>query len=206
MVLPLRHPIVAAMQIATASMVSGGRLIAGVGSGWLREEFDALGVPFSRRAARMEEAVAVMRLLWSGRSVAHDGEFYRFDELRLALQVEHEIPIWGGGASTTALRRAAVLFDGWASPILTLAQTRRVVAELTTLRTQSPRAERPFGLCVAVKDAYTFDHYAELAALGVDYLVTVPWMFYGAGYDSSLEEKCEGIRRFGRETIALMDD
>ena len=124
--------------------------------------------------------------------------------VRLCLWPPSPIRLWGGGTSRAALRRAATTLDGWVSEIQTLAELREIAPTLAKLRESSPRAQLPFGICAAVKDAFAAEHFLELEALGVDYVVTVPWMFYGTDYEGSLEEKCEGIRRFGRETIAAL--
>jgi probable F420-dependent oxidoreductase len=202
LVLPLRHPVVAAKQIATAAAFANGRLVVGVGCGWMREEFDALGVPFARRGSRLEETVSVMRELWAGGMVEHRGEHHRFDALQMSPAPARPIPLWGGGTSRRALERAATLLDGWVSEIQTLAEVREILPTLREMRSRSKRAGLSFGTCVAVRDAYAPEHYQELESLGVNYVVTVPWMFYGGDYDSSLEEKCDGIRRFASETVA----
>ncbi len=200
-VLTLRHPVVAAKQVATASVFSGGRLTLGVGAGWMREEFALLGQPFAGRGRRLEEAVEVMRKLWAGGMIEHHGEFYDFAPLEMSPVPDEPVPIWGGGTSDAALRRAATRFDGWASEIQTRAEIREITAKLRAWRQDSLLAGEPFGICAAVKDAYTPEHYAEMAELGVSQLITVPWLFYGTTGDD-LEAKLDGIRRFGDEVIA----
>ena len=199
--LGLRHPVVAAKQVATASVFAAGRLVLGVGAGWMREEFELLGQPFSQRGRRLEESVAVMRKLWAGGMVEHHGEFYDFAPIQMSPLPARPVPIWGGGTSDAALRRAATRFDGWASEIQTRAEIRAITARLRAWRGDSPLAEEPFGICAAVKDAFSPDHFVELAELGVTRLITVPWLFYGVT-DDDLDRKLEGIRRFGEEVIA----
>lgn len=201
--LTLRHPVVAAKQVATAAVLSGGRLTLGVGAGWMREEFELLGEPFAHRGRRLEEAVEVMRALWRGGMVEHHGAFYDFAPLQISPVPQEPVPIWGGGTSDTALRRAATRFDGWVSEIQTREEIREISARLRAWRAESPRASRPFGICAAVKDAFTPDQYRELEDLGVTHLVTVPWLFYGIT-DDDLAKKCDGIERFGAEVIAKL--
>jgi alkanesulfonate monooxygenase SsuD/methylene tetrahydromethanopterin reductase-like flavin-dependent oxidoreductase (luciferase family) len=133
--------------------------------------------------------------------VEHHGEFYDFAPLQLSPVPDAPVPIWGGGSSEPALRRAATRFDGWASEIQTRAELAEIASRLRAWRDDSPRAGRPFGICAAAKDAFEPEHYAELAELGVTQLITVPWLFYGASGDE-LGPKLEGIQRFGEEVIA----
>src|SRR5918993_2351302 len=115
-VLPLRHPLHAARAVMSAHRLSGGRLLLGVGVGWMREEFDALDQPFDGRGGRTEEAVAVMRRLWTGAPVRHDGRWYAFPELTVAPGTEAAVPVLIGGASRRAIDRAARIGDGWYGP------------------------------------------------------------------------------------------
>jgi probable F420-dependent oxidoreductase len=202
-VLPLRHPVLAAKTIATAATLSGGRLTVGVGAGWMREEFDLVGQPFDRRGARMAEAIEVMRTLWRGGMVEHHGDHYDFDAVQMSPAPPGPIPIYGGGVSNVALGRAATLCDGWASEIQNSDEMAGIASRLRTLRADSDRAGRPFGMAVALRDVFDIDGYARAADLGVTELITVPWVFYGADA-SSCAEKCDGVRRFGDEVIAKL--
>lgn len=200
-VLPLRHPVVAAKQIATAAVFSGDRVVLGVGAGWMREEFDLVGLPFARRGARLQESVDVMRKLWAGGMVGHKGEFFEFDPVQISPVPRAPVPIWGGGTSEVALRRAATRLDGWASEIQTRDEVREIATRLHAWRSESPLAGASFEICVALKDGFLLEHYREAASWGVTHCITVPWLLYGSpGKD--VEEKCEKIARFGREVIA----
>lgn len=200
-VLPLRHPVLAAKTIATASVMSQGRLTLGVGAGWMREEFDLLGQPFAGRGRRLDESLEVMRTLWRGGMVEHHGEFFDFDPMQMSPVPPAPIPIYAGGVSNAALRRAATLCDGWASEIQTTSEIEEISERLRILRAGSERAGEPFGMCVASRDAHDLAGYLRMEELGVTELITVPWLFYGADEDSC-REKCDGIRRFGDEIIA----
>ena len=112
LVLPLRHPVLAARQLADVQALSGGRLAVGVGVGWMREEFDALGTAFDRRGAITDEAIAVLRHLWGGSGQPFTGHHFRLAPLGFAPRPE-PIPLVVGGNSDAALRRAARLGDGW---------------------------------------------------------------------------------------------
>ena len=114
LILPQRNPVVLAKEVATLDQLSQGRVILGIGVGWLEEEFAALGVPFAERGARTDEHVEVLRALWSGAGVDFDG---RFTHLRAANSFPHPaqpaVPIVVGGHSRAAARRAGRLGDGF---------------------------------------------------------------------------------------------
>jgi probable F420-dependent oxidoreductase len=114
LVLPLRHPVVFAKQAASIDVASGGRLNLGVGAGWLREEFDALGVPFEDRGRRLVEWMEIARDCWTGTPAARSSERYTLPEGVLCLPTPaHPIPFLMGGHSPAALRRAGRLAAGW---------------------------------------------------------------------------------------------
>ena len=114
LVLPQHNPVVAAKQVATLDAMSGGRILLGIGVGWLKEEFDAIGASFGDRAARTDEYVAAMRALWSEERPAFSGEFVRFDGAYCRPQpARGTVPIHVGGHSKAAARRAGRLGDGF---------------------------------------------------------------------------------------------
>jgi probable F420-dependent oxidoreductase len=142
MILPYRNPVATAKTLATIDVLSRGRVTVGVGVGWLREEFEALGAAdFDRRGAVSDEYLRIFKALWTESPVSFAGEFYRFDDVRCLpepVQKPHP-PIWIGGHSKAALRRVARLGDGWhpvgANPAvpLTPADLRRDLDELYRL-------------------------------------------------------------------------
>lgn len=113
-ILPQRNPVVQAKECATIDVLSGGRLTLGVGIGWLREEFEAIGVPFSERVERTEEAVEAMRALWSD-DETFSGRFWGFERARSYPKPVQEpgIPVVVGGHTKAAARRAGRLGDGF---------------------------------------------------------------------------------------------
>lgn len=201
--LPLRHPVVAAKQIATAEIFSGSRLTLGIGVGWMREEFDLLGQPFSGRGRRMVEAVEVLRKLWAGGMVEHRGEFFEIPRLQVSPTPKAPVPLWGGGISEIALSRAATLFDGWLSEVQYAEELPGLIATLGRLRADSPRAGEPFSINASVRDAHRLDDFRRLRDLGVTHLNVVPWLLQGMTRDDVVA-KCDGIRRFGDEIISKL--
>jgi probable F420-dependent oxidoreductase len=120
-VLPLRNPFVVAKAAGTAQTLAAGRIMMGVGIGWMREEFNAVGEKFDKRGARTDEMLAVMRKLWTGEPVEHAGEWYRFAKLQMSPGLATPLPIVMGGAGELAIKRAARVGDGWYGPPCDLA-------------------------------------------------------------------------------------
>ncbi|MAT36847.1 MAG: LLM class F420-dependent oxidoreductase [Actinomycetota bacterium] len=113
-ILPERNPLVLAKQVGTLDSFSGGRVELGIGVGWLKEEFEALGIPWERRGPRTDEYVAVMRELWSGNEVSFDGEFVSFDKVSSNPKpLNGSVPITIGGHSDAAAKRAGRIGDGF---------------------------------------------------------------------------------------------
>ncbi len=105
MILPQRNPLVLAKEVATLDYLSGGRIELGIGVGWLKEEFDALGIPFERRGKRADEYVAAMRALWASDGASFAGEFVNFDKVNCNPKpVARSVPIVVGGHSEAAAR------------------------------------------------------------------------------------------------------
>jgi probable F420-dependent oxidoreductase len=114
MIAAYRSPIVLGKALATIENFAPGRLVMGLGPGWMREEFDALGIPFERRGARFTEYLKALRAIWSGEACAFEGEFYRWEEAGFLPAPTAPIPLIVGGHSDGALKRAARHGDGWA--------------------------------------------------------------------------------------------
>jgi probable F420-dependent oxidoreductase len=109
-----RHPVVLAKVIATIENFAPGRIVLGVGGGWMREEFEAVGVAYERRGSRLEEYVKALRTIWSGEPCSFEGDFYSWQEGGFLPAPTQPIPLIFGGHSEVALRRAARVGDGWA--------------------------------------------------------------------------------------------
>ena len=114
LILPQHSPVVCAAQVATLDYMSGGRALLGIGVGWLKEEFDAIGAPFERRGIRTDEYVAAMRALWANDCASFEGEFVQFkDTYCLPRPINGSVPIIVGGDTDYAARRAGRLGDGY---------------------------------------------------------------------------------------------
>ena len=171
----LRHPFVTARAVATLDIVSGGRVELGIGASWLKEEWDAAGLDFATRGGRVDEALDVCRRLWTEPEIEHKGEHFAFAPVAFEPKPVQAggPPISVGGDSKPALRRAALLGDGWIpmnTPVGGLAAAR---AEIDALRSEAGR-EGEFTVTVMGAPASRDDIEAYERA-GVDRLVVFPW-------------------------------
>ncbi len=132
-ILPQRQTVLAAKQAAEVDLLTGGKFRLGVGIGWNRVEYEALGQDFSTRGKRLEEQITLLRRLWTEQAVTFSGTFDRITGAGLApMPVQRPIPVWVGAQSPRAYRRAGRLADGWfpqMAPGPQLDQARRIVAE-----------------------------------------------------------------------------
>lgn len=174
LLLPEHNPVIVAKQAASLDKLSGGRLTLGVGIGWSREEFDALGVPFERRAARTTEYVEAMRTLWREDVASYHGEFVEFKDIRVNPKPRgRRIPVVLGGNGDAALRRVAVWGDGWYG--FNLADVEEAAARASMLRALCRAAGRDPGdlrLAVSLRDPQPGD-VSRLADAGVEEMVLV---------------------------------
>lgn len=136
LVMPLRHPVHLAKELATLDLLSGGRLLLGAGVGWLEGEFEALGVPPKERGARTDESIEILRKCWSEEVIDYDGVTIatKMRGIRTRPQPGRRIPIWIGGISAAARRRAVRLGDGWHGIGVPAAELAPMVAELRARR------------------------------------------------------------------------
>jgi len=201
-VLPARNPFVVAKAVGTAAHLSGGRVLFGVGAGWMREEFTQLEQSFERRGARMEEQVEVLRTLWRGGMVEHHGEFYDFDRLEMSPAPPGPVPILIGGHTEAALRRAARIGDGWMGVYYGLDELKAMAARIAGYRAEYGTTDRPFDVQAAVVDRLpTPDVCAELEEAGVTTLITSAWMMEGLQF-ASRDDNVRALERFGDRYIA----
>jgi probable F420-dependent oxidoreductase len=191
LILPQRNPVVLAKEVATLDRLSNGRVTLGIGVGWLREEFDALGVPFSERAARTDEHVEVMRAVWSGASVDYDGAFTTLRGANVFPQpVQASVPIVVGGHSEAAARRAGRLGDGFfpgKGDWPTLERAMRAAA--------AEAGRDPDAIEITRGGALDRDSVQRIADEGTDRFTIPPLAFDPAGLR-------DGLSRFADEVIA----
>ncbi len=199
--LAIRTPLLVAKTVGCAAVLSGNRVALGVGLGWIPEEFRWCGVDYATRGKRADEAIEIIRLVLGGGMVEYHGEHYDFDRLQMSPAPTARVPIYVGGLSKPALRRAARLGDGWISVMNSEAEIRGFVAELQRLRTEYGRDRDPFEIKVGCTDVFDPDGFRRLADAGITDVITMPWLFYG-GDSTKLDEMRDGIRRFADGVIS----
>ncbi len=149
-VAPARDLITVAKQVATAAVLSSGRVTFGVGVGWCREEFEATGQDFTTRGKRLDDMIPALRALWSEGWVEYHGAHYDIASMRMEPTPPSPIPIIGGGHSEAAFRRVATLCDGWvAAGAYTPDQARHYLTELNAARDKVGRRE-PFDIYLSL--------------------------------------------------------
>lgn len=176
LVLPHHNPVLLAKALASLDVVSGGRLIAGFGGGYVEQEFRALGIDFHRRGAITDDSLAAIRTLWTDAAPAYEGRFARFEGIRFEpkpVQRPHP-PIVVGGQAPAALRRAARYGNGWYGFALTVAQAAPIVTELRELRASMGRGDEPFEVSLTTFEPLDEGLVAAAGEAGIDRLIVYP--------------------------------
>lgn len=202
-ILPARNPLLVAKAAGTLAVMSENRFALGIGTGWMREEFEILEQRFERRGKRTNECIEVLRALWQDGRAEYHGEFYDFEPLRMFPVPTKPVPIFVGGLSKAALRRAARVGDGWIAVQHSTEEIAGYIQTINELRREYGRENEPFEFVVAANDAFDVDGYKRLEEAGATSLITVPWLFYG-GDEKSLSDKQDGIKRFAEDVIQQM--
>ena len=203
-ILPLRSPLEVAKTVGTAAVLSGDRVVLGCGAGWIQEEYDALGVDFATRGRRFDEMIEVLRAVWRGDTFEHHGRFFDYGPLQMSPAPRAPIPIWIGGRSDAALRRAARVGDGWIGTGQHPDELPQLLGRLRALREKAGRGREPFETLVPLVVPPDLDLLRRLEAeQGVT--ATTAWPFtYTIGPASMLAQKRDAMRRFGDEVIAKL--
>jgi probable F420-dependent oxidoreductase len=199
-ILPLREPIQLAKTLGTLALLTNGRVALGAGAGWIREEFDALGIDFHTRGKRMDEMVVAMRKLWSGEVVEHHGRFFDFPPLQMSPAPPRSVPIWFGGLSDVAMRRATALGDGWLGVGNTPDEAEQILAKLAGLRRAAGREREPFETIVPLTTPLEPSTLRRLEERGMTGANSFPFSFT-LGPRSTLAQKREQMLRFGEAVI-----
>jgi probable F420-dependent oxidoreductase len=174
-VLPIRNPLLNARQLATIDRYSGGRVLCGVGVGWLKEEADAMGMPWTERGRRTDEHIELLRAVWTapGQHVEFQGEFWTVPPMDPEPRpVQRPIPILVGGHSRTAIDRAARLGDGWITANMSTARLADLLADLRDAAVRHGRDPVPV-YCAAQPGDASLDGLRRFQDLGV-HSVQVP--------------------------------
>jgi probable F420-dependent oxidoreductase len=202
-VAPARDLLTVAKSVGTAAYISQDaaghhRIALGVGPGWCRDEFEATGQPFERRGARLDEMLAALRRLWTGEVVEIDGPHYRLPAASISPTPADPVPVYVGGESPVALRRAARA-DGWIGIYYTMEAAEDVLGRLRAARDQAGTLERPFCAMLSPLTAPDKDTCARLAEWGATDILCAPWMSAIAAMTPpgpSLAEMVESVARY----------
>ena len=200
-ILPLRNPIEVAKSASTAAVLSQDRVALGAGAGWIKEEYDLLGVDFKTRGRRFDECIEVLRKLWTGEMVEHHGEFFDFPRIVMRPAPGRALPILIGGVSGVALRRAARLGDGWLGSGQTPEEAALITQKLSKLRAEAGRTNEPFEIVAPLTTPPDADTFRRLEEHGVAGTVSYPFL-YSLGPTSTLQEKRAAMEQYGNEVIA----
>jgi probable F420-dependent oxidoreductase len=209
---PARPILQVARQVATASVLSGGRVGLGLGAGWMREEFELHGQDFDNRGPRLDEMVQALRALWKGGWVEWRGTFYEIPPLMMEPHPESTVPIYCGGHSDAALRRAARYCDGWIGRSYPWDEAAHYVAKLKRFLGESGRGHGSFEIILGLYGGPAVDLYRRAEEkLGITGLLCTPWAERtGAaeagpgrrGPRESAERRRAAINRFAEQIVA----
>ena len=203
-VLPMRNPYLTAKAISTAAIISNNRVTPAIGVGWSSDEFALMQQDFKTRGKRTDEILEIMRLLWSGDMVEYQGQYYQFAPMEMNPAPTGYIPIWIGGISEPAMRRAARLGDGWVSDLQTSDDIIQSIEHIRQWRREAGREGDSFEVMATPSDAYDIDGYRRLEDAGVTHILTMPWPFYH-GETDELEKKIDGLKRYADDIISKFD-
>jgi probable F420-dependent oxidoreductase len=211
-----RHPLETAKQWATLDRLSKGRAVLGAGAGHVEEEFSALGVDFARRGALLDEAIDAVRAAWRDELTTHEGATWSYQDMGVAPRpVQDRIPVWVGGSSPAALRRAALRGDGWLPQGPPEGGMSAGIATLRKLRADAGRSAEPFvigalsgplyvgeprwdiGRAVAGSAEEVAAFLRSLRDLGVSQIQV-------RFRSRDVRELCDQIRRFGTQVAPLV--
>ena len=201
--LPVRNPVLVAKQATSTAVLTGNRLLLGVGTSPWREDYDILGVPWERRGRRMDECIDIIRGLAGGGYFGYDGSVLTIPPVKLAPVPTEPIPILLGGHSEAMLRRAARSGDGWMHGGGDPGDLPGLLARLGELRREEGTADRPFQVHVISVDAFSVEGVRRLEDQGVtDVIVGFRWPYTTGPDTQPLAEKVGALNTFADKIIA----
>ncbi|MEO9223622.1 MAG: TIGR03619 family F420-dependent LLM class oxidoreductase [Acidimicrobiales bacterium] len=196
----LRHPLLVAKSLGSAAALAPGRVGIGVGLSWIPEEFAWLGQDMRTRGKRLDETIDIIRAVLAGGYAEHHGAQYDFGRLAMSPAPPAPVPIYVGGHSDPALRRAARLGDGWIAVQVTPEEIDEIMGRLRPLLIEHDRDVASYEIKVTPLVLATPDAMASLGDQGVTDVITVPWLYY-EGDHHELQTKLDGVHRFADEVI-----
>jgi probable F420-dependent oxidoreductase len=200
--LPIRHPVMVAKQASSVAVLTGDRFLFGVGTSPWPEDYELLGVPWERRGKRMDECIAVIRGLTAGGFFEYHGEVFDVPSVKMSPAPAKPVPILIGGHGEAALRRAAVMGDGWMHGGGDPADLPGLLSRLAELRAEAGRDKVPFETHVISMDAFTVDGVRRLEEQGVtDVIVGFRWPYVVGPDIEPLQAKIDSLRQFADTVI-----
>ncbi len=203
-VLPLRNPHEVARAAATLAVISDDRFILGVGVGWMKEEFDIYGVDFRQRGKITDEIIDVLHVLWRGEMVEYHGDFFDFPRVQLSPAPKRHPPIYIGGASDFALRRAARAGDGYIGAGTAPEDVLPLLKQLEELRKQYRRDHLPFEAMIGIAALPNRDLFQRLSDEGLQSTVAPPFAYALGKKRSTIDEKKRFMENFSETIIRRM--
>jgi probable F420-dependent oxidoreductase len=201
--LPVRNPVLVAKQATSTAVLTGNRLVLGVGTSPWREDYEVTGVPWAHRGQRMDEELQIIRGLSVGGYFEYHGTVFDLAPVKISPVPSEPLPILIGGHGDAALRRAARAGDGWLHGGGDPADLPGLLARLAELRRAEGTADRPFEVHVISMDAYTVDGVRRLEDQGVtDAIVGFRWPYQVGADTEPLADKLGKLRRFADDVIA----
>jgi len=200
--LPVRDPVLTAKQATSVAVLTGGRLVLGVGVSPWREDYEVLGIPWAGRGRRMDEEIAILRGLAAGGYFEYHGQVFDLPPVKIAPVPAEPIPVLIGGHSDAALRRAARSGDGWMHGGGDPADLPGLLDKLARFRREEGTEGRPFEIHVISADAYTPDGVRRLEDQGVtDLIVGFRWPYVTGPDTEPLDTKLTHLRRYADTII-----
>ena len=198
-ILAARHPIEVAKATGTLSVLSGNRLALCCAVGWMKEEFDVYGVDFHTRGRRTDEAIAVLRKMWSGEIVEHHGEFFDFPRLRILPQPGN-MPVYVSGPADRVIKRAATIGDGWMSRMSKVEDMPPSLNKLKGHLRAVGRENDPFEVIMVAENPWGLDDVKRAEDLGITQMILRP-AFFALRAKSSFDEKRRYWEGFAENVI-----
>lgn len=202
-VLPMRDPFTAAKSIGTAACIAPGRINLGVGVGWQALEFELVDRSFKNRGKRVDEQLEIMKKLWQGGMVSYSGDYHRFGPLQMSPTPPQPIPVWVGGHSAPALKRA-VHHDGWIGACYELEELEALVASLKMARLETGQSLDGFRIAAGLFEP-SREQMQRLVAIGLTDYIKPSWMKDRRAAKSPLAYKQRELSHFVEEFGEFFD-
>ncbi len=203
--LPCRQPLLVAKQAGTTAFLCQDRMSLGVGLSVWPEDFSLNGTDMKTRGVRCSEMIEILQQSLTGDVFEYHGKYYDIPPLSINPAPEKHMPILIGGMAPAALKRAALLCDGWVSPNVKSPEIEKMVKEIHGYRKELGTDNKPFEMISVATDIYDLDGHKRLRDMGIDEACVMPWMYYGGKFNSPIDFKVDSLKRFQDEVMSKLD-